>query len=198
LTQGIGLRPQPWARVCRPVGPDTDSIFVGGTPALTLDQPEHNLPAFSLLEPLCDTCRNNEESEILSRHPIAFMSYVRQDDQHENGRLSQFHDRLSAEVRMQTGEAFAIFQDRNDIAWGQQWKQRIEESLDAATFLIPMITPAFFKSPACREELERFLKREEDLGRTDLILPVYYVECSLLSNEAKREGDPLAKVIAAR
>jgi hypothetical protein len=22
LTQGIGLRPQPWARLCRPIGPD--------------------------------------------------------------------------------------------------------------------------------------------------------------------------------
>ena len=134
----------------------------------------------------------------MSRPPIAFMSYVRLDDQHENGRLTQFRERLSAEVRLQTGESFDIFQDRNDISWGQQWKGRIEESLDAITFLIPMITPAFFKSPACREELERFLQREEGLGRTDLVLPVYYIECSTLSDEAKRERDPLAKAIAAR
>src|SRR5262249_30687721 len=71
-------------------------------------------------------------------------------------------------------------------------------SLDAATFLIPVITPAFFKSPYCRGELERFLKRESDLGRTDLILPVYYVECSVLSDKAKREQDPLAQTIWAR
>jgi parallel beta-helix repeat protein len=126
------------------------------------------------------------------------MSYVRLDDQHEAGRLTQFRERLSGEVRMQTGEAFDIFQDRNDIAWGQLWKKRIDESLDAVAFLIPIITPAFFKSPACREELERFLKRENDLGRTDLILPVYYVECATLSDEGKRQQDPLAKAIAAR
>ena len=126
------------------------------------------------------------------------MSYVRLDDQHENGRLTQFRERLSGEIRMQTGEAFEIFQDRNDIAWGQQWKDRIEESLDAVTFLIPIITPAFFKSPPCRDELARFLKREQRLGRTDLILPVYYVECALLSDEAKREQDEFAKAIAAR
>src|SRR3982751_4267728 len=101
----------------------------------------------------------------VSRNPIAFMSYVRLDDQDENGRLTQFRERLSGEVRMQTGEAFDIFQDRNDIAWGQQWKERIDETLDAVTFLIPVITPTFFKSPACRNELERFLKREESLGR---------------------------------
>ena len=134
----------------------------------------------------------------LSKNPIAFMSYVRLDDQHERGRLSQFRERLSGEVRIQTGEAFEIFQDHNDIAWGQQWKERIDEALDAVTFLIPVITPAFFRSDACREELERFLQREESLNRTDLILPVYYIECDTLSDEAKREGDPLAKAIAAR
>jgi len=126
------------------------------------------------------------------------MSYVRLDDQHEIGRLTQIRERLSGEVRMQTGDSFHIFQDRNDIAWGQQWKKRIDGSLDAVTFLIPVITPAFFKSPACREELERFLKREEDLGRTDLILPIYYVECATLSQEEKRVRDPLAQAIAAR
>ncbi|HEY5891736.1 MAG TPA: right-handed parallel beta-helix repeat-containing protein [Chthoniobacterales bacterium] len=134
----------------------------------------------------------------MSQYPLAFMSYVRFDDQHENGRLTQFCERLSGEVRMQTGEKFHIFQDRNDIAWGQQWKQRIDESLDTITFLIPMITPGFFKSSACRGELERFLQREKNLGRGDLILPVYYVECSILSDEAKRERDLLAKTIAAR
>src|SRR3954462_2804255 len=126
------------------------------------------------------------------------MSYVRLDDQHENGRLTQFRERLSGEVRIQAGESFEIFQDRNDIAWGQQWKERIDSTLDAVTFLIPVVTPAFFKSPACREELERFLKREETLGHKDLILPVYYIECVTLSNEAKRGQDPLATAIGAR
>lgn len=126
------------------------------------------------------------------------MSYVRMDDAHENGRLSQFRERLSGEVRMQTGESFEIFQDRNDIKWGQQWEERINGTLDVVTFLIPVITPAFFKSPACRDEFERFLKREESLGRADLILPVYYVDCPVLSNETKREADAIAKVIAAR
>ena len=33
---------------------------------------------------------------------------------------------------------------------------------------------------------------------TDLILPVYYVECPTLSDKAKRKQDPLAKAIATR
>jgi hypothetical protein len=62
--------------------------------------------------------------------PAAFMSYVRFDDAHEDGQLSEFRERLAGEIRIQTGREFPIFQDRNDIAWGQNWRQRIEETLD--------------------------------------------------------------------
>ncbi len=134
----------------------------------------------------------------MSQTPIAFLSYVNLDDQHEQGRLTQFRERLSGEVRIQTGEAFDIFQDKKDIALGQPWQERLDTSLDATTFLIPIITPAFFKSTACRAELERFLKREKELGRGDLIVSIYYVNCPVLNDEVKREHDPLAQVIAAR
>lgn len=132
------------------------------------------------------------------QQPLAFMSYVRFEDEHEDGRLTLFRQRLSGEVRVQTGEEFPIFQDRNDIRWGQNWKERIEESLDEVTFLIPMITPSFFNSPACRDELEKFLEREKELSRNDLILPVYYVDCPLVNDEAKRVRDKLAQVVADR
>lgn len=52
---------------------------------------------------------------------------------------------------MQTGEEFPIFQDRNDIAWGQNWQVRIDQALDAVTLLVVIITPSFFRSPACRK-----------------------------------------------
>jgi parallel beta-helix repeat protein len=130
--------------------------------------------------------------------PVAFLSYVWLDDEHEEGRLSEFRRRLAAEVRMQTGRPFDIFQDRKAVGWGEQWKQRIEESLDAATFLIPIVTPGFFNSSWCRTEFERFLERERQLGRKDLILPVYYVDSSILSDEARRQADPVASEIAAR
>lgn len=134
----------------------------------------------------------------MSDQPAAFLTYVRFDDEHENGRLSDFCKRLGGEIRVQTGEPFQIFQDRNDIAWGQRWRARIEESLDAATFLIAVITPGFFKRAECRKELQRFLDREEKLGRGDLILPVYYVNTPAFNDEAKRKSDPLMQLIAGR
>jgi hypothetical protein len=135
---------------------------------------------------------------MAKRQPIAFMSYTINDDKHDSGNLTRFRERLSGEVQIQTGEEFVIFQDRKDILWGQNWKERIEDSLDAVTFLIPIITPRFFNSPYCREELQRFLEREQKLKRNDLILPIYYVSCPLLEDEAKRATDKMAQVIAAR
>ena len=123
--------------------------------------------------------------------PAAFLSYVRFDDKHEDGKISEIRERLSSEVRAQTGEEFPIFQDRNDIHWGENWESRLENALDTSTFLVPIITPSFFKSPSCRKELERFLEREDQLKRNDLILPIYYIEVDL--KKAKR--DPLLKII---
>ena len=128
--------------------------------------------------------------------PAAFMSYVRSDDKY--GRLTEFRERLSDEVRVQIGEEFSIFQDRKDILWGQNWKKRIEESLDEVTFLIPIITPSFFNSSACRDELQQFIEHEKKLKRDDLVLPIYYVDCPLLNDEEKRAGDELAQAIADR
>jgi len=113
---------------------------------------------------------------MVDREPVAFMSYTHFDDQHDGQRLTQFRTRLAAEVRAQTGARFEIFQDRNDIQWGENWQQRINKSLDTVTLLIPFLTPNFFQSSACREEVTLFLERERDLGRTDLILPVYYID----------------------
>ena len=130
--------------------------------------------------------------------PAAFMSYVRFNDQHDDGQLSQFRERLAAEVRAQTGQGFAIFQDRNDIAWGQNWQQRIDETLDEVTLLLVIITPSLFLSPPCRAEVTRFLDRERALGRADLIMPVYYISARQLDDLALREADEIATVLASR
>ena len=99
---------------------------------------------------------------------------------------------------MQTGEDFLMFQDRADIAWGQNWQRRIEQALDGVTLLLVIITPGFFRSTACREEVERFVERERALGRDDLILPVYYVSAPELDIPARRDEDKLANLLASR
>src|SRR5262245_45158957 len=117
---------------------------------------------------------------MAERQPIAFLSYVRSDDAHENRRITALPERLDGEGRMKTSEPFAIFKDRNDISWGQQWEERINQSLSDVTFLIPVVTPSFFRSPACRSEFKTFALKEKVLGSNQLILPIYYVTCDQL------------------
>ena len=130
--------------------------------------------------------------------PAAFMSYVRFDDAHEDGQLSAFRERLAGEIRIQTGREFPIFQDRNDIAWSQNWRQRIEETLDSVTLLLVIVTPGLFHSPACRDEVARFRERERKLGRTDLILPLYYVAAQEMDDPDLRVTDELASLLWER
>jgi len=135
----------------------------------------------------------------LPHKPAAFFSYVHFDDETDGGRLTEFRKRLSAEVRVQTGEEFQIFQDK-DLKWGENWKKRIDESLDSTTFFIPVITPSFFNSQPCLDELERFLEREKKLGSEELVLPVYYVDTPLINEkpEGTTRKEKLAQVIALR
>ena len=134
----------------------------------------------------------------MAGQPAAFMSYARFDDQHDDGQLTEFRERLAAEIRVQTGEEFLIFQDHADIAWGQNWQQRIDQTLDTVTLLLVIITPGFFRSPHCRAETEKFLDRERQFGRDDLILPVYYVSTPEIDDPRRRDADPLAATLAAR
>ena len=81
------------------------------------------------------------------------------------------------------------------IAWGERWKSKTKISADDATFLIPIITPSYFKSEECRSELEQFVQREKDIGFSELILPLYYIE-SQLGDQFVTRTDQLKRVVA--
>ncbi|MGC1376670.1 MAG: TIR domain-containing protein, partial [Anaerolineales bacterium] len=127
----------------------------------------------------------------------AFFSYVHADDEHDNGRITRLRQTLENEVQAVTGDAFEIFQDKDDIHWGQKWEERLNSALDGSTFLIVVVTPRYLNSPYCCDEFNRFLERERQLGRNDLILPILYIETSALSDDTLRAANPLAKAIAA-
>ena len=131
-----------------------------------------------------------------SLNPIAFMSYVDFDDQHDDGRLTELGIKLGEEISMHTGEDFAIFQDRRDPLWSQLWTEWLVDSVDGVTFLIPIITPRFFTDPDCRSKLEAFFEQEKKLRRNDIIFPIYYVRCPLLSDPARLNADDLAREFA--
>ena len=63
-------------------------------------------------------------------------------------------------------------------------------------FLIPIVTPSYFASPGCRRELEQFVKREDDTGFKELILPIYYIDTPQLQDQFEKASDLLAQTVA--
>lgn len=125
-----------------------------------------------------------------------FMSYAHIDD--ADKRLTELCRYLSQEVQRQTGEEFRIFQDRSDIGVGQQWRPRISESIDSADFLIAFLSPGFFKSTECGREVALFFKREKQLKRNDLILPIYFIDCPAFNSAKNGTAASLERQLANR
>jgi CheY-like chemotaxis protein len=61
-----------------------------------------------------------------------------------------------------------------------------------------MLSPLFFNSKHCREEVEKFLEHERALNRSDLILPIYFLTTAKLEKEEEKTKDPLATEFAKR
>lgn len=125
---------------------------------------------------------------------IAFLSYARRDDEYEQGRITEIRKHLQSEVEIQTGTTFQIFQDQENISVGQPWRTQIQLSIDNTSLLIAIVTPSFLLSPACRDEVSRFIRREEELGRDDLIIPVVYIPTPALTNA----DDDAARILRER
>jgi len=136
--------------------------------------------------------------KVMLIKPAAFWSYAHRDDDYHDGAITMLCEKLSKAIAVAGRDDFSIFQDRKDISWGKHWPSELEEGLIGSQFLIAIVSPSFFKSDYCRNELDEFLAIEQAAGRQDLILPIYYVKTSLLEVPATRDKDPLAKAIADR
>jgi hypothetical protein len=94
---------------------------------------------------------------------------------------------------MLTGEKIDVFLDRDDIAWGEDWRNKIDEGLSSIAFFVPVLTPRYFMSSECRRELQFFAQRAKKLGIEELILPLLYVDVPSL-NEDTPSDDLVALV----
>jgi formylglycine-generating enzyme required for sulfatase activity len=135
---------------------------------------------------------------MAAKPPDAFLSYTRFDDRHDGGAISEFCRRLASAVQTVTGIPFEIFQDVGGIGIGEHWPGELDRMLDEARFFIPMLTPSYFTSKPCRDELEKFLRAEAERERHDLVLPIYYIESEVLEDEDLRAADLLASTLHER
>ena len=119
---------------------------------------------------------------------VGFWSYTHEDDELDGGSILKLSSLIMEEYNLLSGEPLELFVDRNDIAWGGEWRTRIDSSLAEATFFVPIITPRYFTRPECRRELLEFAAKAEILGAKELLLPILYVDVSGLSAESPDEA----------
>jgi hypothetical protein len=109
-----------------------------------------------------------------------FWSYVHADDDADLGRVVQLAKDVAAQYEAITAEPIELFLDRNALAWGDDWLQKVDTSLATIAFFIPVISPRYFTSIECRRELQTFAHRAESLGVAELILPLVYIDVPAL------------------
>ena len=130
---------------------------------------------------------------------LAFLSYTRKDDEFFGGYITAFRKMLENAVQVVTGEtSFQVFQDIDGIVMGENWEKKLGEAIHGSSFFVPMLSPLFFNSQHCREEVEKFLQHERALNRSDLILPIYFLTTAKLEKEEEKTKDPLATEFAKR
>lgn len=125
-----------------------------------------------------------------------FWSYVQDDDAAEGGRITSLAKQLRTQYRLQTGEELDLFRDRESLEWGDEWKSRIADAIAGTTFFIPVVTPSYFKSQACRNELFRFALEAKKLGLEQLLMPVYWVSVPELDDDAEDSSDEAIRLIS--
>jgi hypothetical protein len=129
----------------------------------------------------------------------AFLSYTRLDDEFFGGAITSLRKFLELGVQVVTGNKnFNIFQDIDGIEFGQQWQKGLDQAIVSTRFLIPIITPLFFQSNACRDEFIKFIAHEKRQKRDDLILPIYFVTAPVLEQPNMLREDSVATAIATR
>lgn len=79
---------------------------------------------------------------------------------------------------------------------GEEWEKLIGNAILGTTFFIPIITPSYFRSNPCRQELLKFIREADRLGLQKLLMPVYWVTVPELESDGADSTDEAIKAIA--
>jgi hypothetical protein len=116
-----------------------------------------------------------------------FWSYAHDDDKSARGAILQLADAVKEEYDLLTGAEFNVFVDRDALAWGEIWRERVDASLKQTTFFIAIITPRYFSRPECRREFIAFLSQAKSLGLQEYLLPILFVGVADLAEDSSDE-----------
>lgn len=101
-----------------------------------------------------------------------FFSYAHSDDY--NHKLTDLKDDLCSEYKVATGEKLNLFFDRTSIRWGEYWESAITSNIGNASFFIPILSPSYFSSAFCIQELRQYLSIAKASDAHELVLPILF------------------------
>lgn len=128
---------------------------------------------------------------------IAFLSYSNLDWEAELDKkaLQKLPRILESQVRAEIGSRdFSIWQDKDDLRWGDDWSEKIDYVISEADIFIAVISPGWFKSENCQQEFDTFIKSENTARK--LLLPIIWRYCKteLLNSENQKRLDIINRV----
>lgn len=100
-----------------------------------------------------------------------FLSYCHADNDHLKGAILQFVNDLIDEYNYETSNTLGLFVDKTSINWSEDWRQALDRGIGNANIILPIITPRYIRSEACRKELLDFNTRVTEHG-PNRILPL--------------------------
>lgn len=117
----------------------------------------------------------------------AFWSYAHEDNDRSYGRVMELATAITNEYSLLSGEELNLFVDRNDIRWGEAWRDRIESAISGVPFFLAVITPKYLRSVECRRELISFSGLLKSRGLDRLLLPLLYIDVPGLAEDSDDE-----------
>ena len=114
----------------------------------------------------------------------AFVSYVHADNDNDRNRIVRLAQDVAAEFAMISGgvDELRVVLDKRILA-GSYWSDELDEMIAKSNFFLAVITPRYFKSTVCRQELSMFYDAAKSLDRLQLIIPIYYLDVPGLETE---------------
>ncbi|WIX89383.1 toll/interleukin-1 receptor domain-containing protein [Amycolatopsis sp. DG1A-15b] len=125
-------------------------------------------------------------TDFMSDQPAVqcFLSFTHEDDSFLNF-VTPLKNSLEKFCASAHGRKVEVFVDRESIGWGEDWRTKIQDGLNAAMVFVPVISMNYFyESSACREELTAFYAKANELGLTQLILPLIVLGHELITGQS--------------
>jgi hypothetical protein len=107
-----------------------------------------------------------------------FWSYAHADQDHDKRILKLIED-IIGEFKAIVGEDVeSYFVDKEQLRWGEEWPEKLDEYINNLPIFIPIITPTYFNKPNCTYELRTFItKLDGKLGEANnALMPILYID----------------------